>query len=264
MSVADDVFGLVLYTLQRPGLPLDARLYEAIRLLCKYRVLKIGQSLEEGGGMRVRSGPFEGLQFPAVSEGSYVAKLLGSYEQELHPIIMQVPEQAYDAVINIGCAEGYYAVGLARMLPAMTIYAYDIDAAARQLCRTTAEVNGVAERVVIGEHFAASDFEAFSGKRCFVLCDIEGAELEILRPSEAPALADMDLLVEVHDELRPGCREEVTRRFEPTHDIQPLRFGTRQVDAFPELATLENLDQLLAFWEWRLAGNAWLWLPARR
>lgn len=231
-------------------------------MLCKYRALKVETALRQTGATQVRSGPFEGVQLPKVSEGSHVPKLLGAYEQDLHPILAHLPARGYEAVINIGCAEGYYTVGLARLLPDATVYAFDTNPEARRLCRQTAALNSVAERVRIGEQFSTSDFEPFAGTACFVLCDIEGAELEVLQPSRAPALATMDLVVEVHDDVHAGCGHEIRRRFEATHHIETIRFGTRQVDAFPELSALENLDQLLAFWEWRLTGNHWLWMQA--
>jgi len=42
-------------------------------------------------------------------------KLLGFYEQPLQPYIEQVIQTGYPTIINIGCAEGYYAVGLAHL-----------------------------------------------------------------------------------------------------------------------------------------------------
>src|SRR5436190_882004 len=66
---------------------------------------------------KVLGGIFKGLQYPRFeSSGSgLVTKLLGSYENELHPFIQQLGANKYTEIIDIGCAEGYYAVGLAQM-----------------------------------------------------------------------------------------------------------------------------------------------------
>jgi hypothetical protein len=72
------------------------------------------------GGLdwNVESGPFAGMKYlPGFCEG-ILPKLLGSYEQELWPALHSIASLPIQAVINIGCAEGYYAVGLARLLPA--------------------------------------------------------------------------------------------------------------------------------------------------
>ena len=72
-----------------------------------------------------QSGPFAGMS--CISEAicsSLVPKLLGSYESELHQVLNQILETDYQNVIDIGCAEGYYAVGLALRLPNARVYAW--------------------------------------------------------------------------------------------------------------------------------------------
>src|SRR6202008_1532945 len=104
--------------------------------------------------------------------------------------------QGLDDIIDVGCAEGYYAVGLARLAPQATVHAFDIDEAARTACAELARRNGVAERVRIGGAFPPEGFEAFAGRRVLVMVDAEGAELDVLRPDLAPSLAGMSLIVE--------------------------------------------------------------------
>jgi protein-L-isoaspartate O-methyltransferase len=41
----------------------------------------------------------------------------------LQPYIQQAMGAAYETVLNIGCAEGYYAVGMARQMPASRVLA---------------------------------------------------------------------------------------------------------------------------------------------
>src|SRR6516164_6432959 len=61
----------------------------------------------------VLSGPFAGLRY--LDEpiwGPIEPKWLGTYEQELLPVIQQIIQTPYSTIIDIGSAEGYYAVGL--------------------------------------------------------------------------------------------------------------------------------------------------------
>ena len=59
-------------------------------------------------------GPLAGMDFlPQSAEGCHIAKLLGCYEQPLQPFIEEAIANAYPTILNIGCAEGYYAVGMA-------------------------------------------------------------------------------------------------------------------------------------------------------
>ena len=51
-----------------------------------------------------------------------------------------------------------------------------------------------------------------------MLCDIEGAERELLDPLAAPALLGIDMIVECHD----GAAKLLTDRFTSSHDITPV------------------------------------------
>jgi hypothetical protein len=117
--------------------------------------------------------------------------------------------------------------------------------------------------VHIDERFEHCDFARFAGNRTLVVCDIEGAERELLDPEAAPALREFDVLVEVHETFGPGTHAHLRTRFAPTHIVEAIPFGTRPLPVLDELASLEHLDQLLAVWEWRLADPGWLWLEAK-
>lgn len=64
----------------------------------------------------VRRGEFAGMRLLDRSVGSaFLPKLVGSYEAKLHPFLRRAATQAWDVVIDGGCAEWYYAVGLAML-----------------------------------------------------------------------------------------------------------------------------------------------------
>jgi hypothetical protein len=191
-------------------------------------------------------------------------RLLGTYEAELHPHIRVFAEEGIDVVIDVGCAEGYYAVGLARLLPQVTIQAHDIDPNARRACADLAALNNVADRVIIGGEFKPEDFQAFAGRRVLVMVDAEGAELDVLQPALSPALAAMNLIVETHDVWRPGVLKELTERFAPTHEIVRVDQQGKSAELPEWLRGLSHLDQLIAVWEWRHRPTPWLVLRPRR
>lgn len=158
----------------------------------------------------------------------------------------------------MGCAEGYYAVGLARLMPEVTVYAYDIAERARAACAELAAKNGVAERVIIGGEFAPDGFQTFAGRKALVMVDAEGAEVDILQPALSPALAGMHVIVETHDLYRPNALATMVERFSPTHEIARLDQQPKTFDMPGWLAELPHLDQLLAVWEWRARPTPWL------
>src|SRR5687767_13183612 len=78
---------------------------------------------------RVRHGVFAGMHYPAMeAAGSAIfPKLAGCYEAELRSLMEQIVRTPYTTVVDVGCAEGYYAVGLALRMPQVNVLAFDMD-----------------------------------------------------------------------------------------------------------------------------------------
>jgi hypothetical protein len=246
---------------QAPG---PARLEAQLRQLAKWRSIVLANTLAAKVGTRIPAGPFAGMDYAvAASEGGRAPRLQGAYEASLHPVIETVIARAYPQVVDIGCAEGYYAVGLALRMPSATVHARDSDPKARELCAALAQANGVAPRVRIGPEVTHTDLALCEAAPTFVLCDIEGAEGALLDPVKAPALAMADILVEVHEGMRPGLLALLTQRFQLTHRITRIDRALRP-DLLPDWAEgLSDLDRLLLLWEWRATPTPWLWMERR-
>ena len=235
-----------------------------LRVSARHRAQLVANTLVHFGGLAVRAGPFAGMTLPPMAaEGCFVPKLLGCYEAELHPAIEAIQRRGHAHVINIGCAEGYYAVGLARLMPESRIWAYDTDETARAVCGRMAEANGVTDQITLGGTFGHDDFARFPTGDTVVICDIEGAELDLLDPEKAPALAGFDIQVELHNKFEIPLNAGFIDRFTATHEIQRIQPSVRNIETYPELRDLEHLDQLLAFWEFRRGPNPWLFMTAK-
>ena len=238
-----------------------SQLNNALRLLSKWRSVLIQNTVLKQQGTMVMEGPLQGLDFlPQSAEGCHIAKLLGCYEQPLLPFIEEAIQANYPTILNIGCAEGYYAVGMARRMPQTKVLAFDLNPKAQETCKALAEKNGVADRVQIGALFKPEDFANYAGQPVLLLCDIEGAERELLNPDESPALKGMDIIMESHEGLLPGITEEIIRHFQDSHTITLVQDnGQRQLQNAPVwFNNLAHLDQLLATWEWRSGPTPWL------
>ncbi len=244
--------------------PADAaQLAAALRHLAKWRAELLANTILERSGSVVLSGPFKGMDYAIrASEGSRSARLLGCYEASLAPVIEEIVARAYPLVIDVGCAEGYYAVGLARRMPEARVWARDENPKAQVLCGKLAERNGVADRVVIGGRMDHADFGVCADQPTLVLCDIEGAEAVLLDPVLAPGLLAADILVETHDVMLPGLSGLIAGRFAASHQITRLN---RQISAdLPDwMETLSDLDRLIALWEWRGGPTPWLWMQRK-
>jgi hypothetical protein len=220
--------------------------------------------------MRVLAGCFAGMSYVEETVGSaLIPKLLGTYERELVRVIEEIIRERFEEVIDIGAAEGYYAVGLARRLPAARVHAFEMSERGRALLSEMAMANGVADRVLIKGRCDVADLRdcLVSSRRPVVICDVEGFEATLLDPDRVPSLAHAPLLVEIHETLRPGVGQVIRTRFEITHQIEEIRQAERQIADFPfrtlytRLLPERSLLDLLS--EWRPQGMTWLWMRPR-
>ena len=238
-----------------------AILTAALRMLGKWRSEMIANTVAQRAGSVVLSGPFKGMHYGVTaSEGARAARLLGCYEASLAPIIAEIAAAPYEMVIDIGSAEGYYAVGLARLMPWVQVMARDENPAAQEMCRALAQRNQVGDRVQIGGRLGHRDLDLCLTQRSVIICDIEGAEAALLDPDLAPGLRAADILVECHEAMMPGVTATLTARFAPSHHIRRLDRAVSDA-VLPEwMADWSDLDRLLALWEWRSGPTPWLWM----
>lgn len=181
------------------------------------RTKRLGDRL----GWRVAAGPFAGLAYVRRSHGSrLLPKLVGSYEQEIHAWIDRLVCAAPATIVNVGCAEGYYAVGFARAMPDSRVLAFDTAAAARARTAELAAVNGVTDRIELGGTCDAATLNRLDLAGALVVCDCEGYERELLDPAASPGLKDATILVEFHDCFFPGTTNLVLERFAATHTVE--------------------------------------------
>jgi predicted O-methyltransferase YrrM len=219
---------------------------------------------------RVAAGPFCGMRYVRKSVGSaYVPKLLGIYERELNKYIEQACDLGFKLIIDIGAAEGYYAVGIARRNPNARVIAFEMESKGREAVRDMAELNKVSGQIEIRGKCELEDLEAVVGSEdgSLVICDVEGYEEELLRPDRIPMLTQAHLLVETHDFIQSGIAERIAQRFASTHDIQRIWQESRTHNEIP-YRTLgrvflprKYLD--FAVSEWRPVQMSWLWMQPR-
>jgi hypothetical protein len=229
------------------------------------RANQLGGRYAAEHGLTVKRGPFAGLRYPEEFLGGssdIVAKLVGLYELELRGVFENWIAAGPGRVVDVGCSEGLYAVGLALASSSTTVHAFDIDPEARERCRELAELNGVADRVVVAGECTPAILNDLAGPGAVVLVDCEGCEATVLDPASAPALAASEVLVELHDFIDPTISGRVLPRFERTHEIALIDARPRE-EAPPELASLAARDRRLILSERRPPGMRWARLRPR-
>lgn len=223
-----------------------------VQLLKRAGLLEAAARYVERNGCTVRRGPFAGMIYPreAALNRHSIPKLLGTFEQELHGALSDASKRRYDLVIDIGSAEGYYAVGLARMLRT-NVLAFDPEPIERALCTEAAQLNGVTDRVELKDLFRPEDIREFKNKRVLCICDCEGFEGQIFTSQTVSATARWDLLIELHGEAA-----QTLPRLQWPQKTRLIE-SVRRTGIYPELAGLGEPEKLIS--EYRGGPQQWLW-----
>ncbi len=223
---------------------------------------------------RVVAGPFRGMrvELSPLSGRHLLGYILGSQELELRDAIGRIIARRYPTILNVGAADGYYAVGLALQSPATRVAAFEALPEMRPVIARTAAANGVSDRIAIGRTCTAADLRNCldaAASPAFVLMDIEGGEVELLDPARVPQLRHADILVETHDAFVARATETLIERFQPTHEIECYTARPRVLGDFPPgfLPRIRKWFPRLAVElmnERRTGLQRWLFLTARR
>jgi SAM-dependent methyltransferase len=215
------------------------------------------QVIEAVGSTRVQSGPWRGMHLSRESTWGldFSARLLGTYEMELHETFESILAQGLKHVVDVGCADGYYVVGLALRAKGAHIVGYDIDPRASAITIELATTNGVADRVKVRGRCNARDLIGLP-KKSLVLMDCEGAENALLTPDVVESNPGSAFIIECHDSIVDGTTDRLRDRF--------LRAGRDVTLAYPSPRSappLNGVDSaiiLAAIDELRDQRNPWL------
>ncbi len=213
-------------------------------------------------GNRVIDGPCVGLRYPTdrLDEiDAPVAKLLGIYEQQLHSPLTAAIEAGRRVFVDVGCAEGYYAVGLALDSGDLQVYAYDLARSARAFCGDLAGSNGCADRVRVGGRCDVGQLRGLPLDNAFLLADIEGAEFDFFSSDVVELLSHTIVIVELHRSPDDPLAIGMIDRFAPSHGLQQLRGIKPDPDAVSVLSFLDSDERIAAISEWRSQSEqTWL------
>lgn len=172
----------------------------------------------------VLNGPFAGMKYPKIYSNSSAIypKLIGSYESELGSTIHGIFKKSYRFIYDIGCAEGYYAIGLALKFEKSIIHAFDIDEKALENCRRMGELNNV-NNVIYNTEFKFKELQNYDFNNSLIICDCEGLEKEIFQFKNINHFKMASMIIEVHDFIHNGLSHIINSNFRKTHQINIIK-----------------------------------------
>lgn len=221
---------------------------------------------------KVSGGAFSGMSYINQSVGSQLnPKWLGTYECELISLFEGLQQTAFQTIIDVGAAEGYYAVGVARKWPEAHVTAFESTLEGREAIKEMARLNGVSDRITIRGHCEATDLAGIllNDNETLIVMDVEGAEYELLDPSRVPGLLRSHIIVELHEWVHPDVASVLQNRFAPTHAVFETWTRDRTISDFEEprsslLRFLFKRSLIAAVDEWRGGPMRWLYFQPKR
>ncbi|SFV33174.1 class I SAM-dependent methyltransferase [Hyphomicrobium facile] len=221
-------------------------------------------TIKEATDSTVQAGPFKGMKLPDDSSwygGDVLPKLLGVYESEIQLAVEDFIRRPADLVVNLGCAEGYYAVGLARRLNC-PVYAIDKSEKAIEVSLKAAELNGVADKIRL--KCSTARFRQISGllsnaDRPCLLVDCEGGEKDIFFvDADFRVFERSQIIIECHEHVEKNIASKLIDRLIPSHECRLIRQGSRNPHELPHLANVSEAIKWLAISENRPETMQWL------
>ena len=218
-----------------------SKLFSDFGMVDKYTAIFIKEN-----SYRVVGGLFKGMEYVTEAAGSsYLVKLVGSYEAVLNKHIEAIIKGDYTTMIDIGCAEGYYLVGIGQKKPSLALIGYDIDAKALSLTKELHKKNKLTNPLTLLGACTFEDLNTRIDDKTFILCDAEGFEAEILDPSKSSNLSNVKtFIVELHDFVVPGVKELLISRFKNTHTINTVVFSIADASQYPFFSAMKNKEDL--------------------
>jgi hypothetical protein len=190
------------------------------------------------GAGKILSGPFKGLKM----KQKFPTKpmLLGVWEKELSFIWDSLNKMNY--ILDVGAAEGFYAVGLARKYPNKKVLAFEMDPSSKNLLERAAKNNATANLETYGKCEYVDllkNSEKLEGS--LVIMDCEGYEVKLLEVKNPSIFKKTHILVELHEMYEIGCTEILKNRFASSHQISEIKGQPRKIEDWPHQLRLLTL-----------------------
>lgn len=231
----------------------------------------LSQFLREKTDSTVQRGILKGYQIGPShwAEAAVGAYLLGTYEVQVCALLdrLAAPERV---LIDIGAADGLYGVGLVAVGAFARSVCFEADDTARTNLRALVDMLGLSDKVTIlgkAEPDSFGSLLATSGVSldgAVVLCDIEGAEFNLLTPALLQTLSRCHVIVETHGFLIPEdngkALADLMERAGRDFHVHTVKDGLRDMRGIPLLEDWSDADVWSICMEGRKRMMTWLYL----
>ena len=202
---------------------------------------------------RINYGPFAGLKLTKETwwgESDLGNQCLGLYEKEILNLLTDFDEDQFSAFIDIGAADGYYAIGMLKSAKVKKSICFEQSEKGRMAIQENWKRNGFPGSLEI---FGEANLETIHRlqeadiSNAFVLIDIEGYEFNLLQPEVLQKFKSCVLVIEIHNwvddffEKYKALLNEASQLF----DISIVERVDRPISSLKELRDFTDDNRLL-------------------
>jgi hypothetical protein len=230
------------------------------------RAIELSKVIQNITNGEVYQGPFKGMKISPDyiwGDGDISSKLLGLYEHQLHESIYDIININPDILLNIGCAEGYYGVGVAQKTncPAVLI---DVDNNYESIVNNAIQSNNI-QNAIFTTNSTIENYKKYLTNKIqpVIIMDCEGAEIQLLNLETFPELKNCYILVETHDFSVENATLTITNRFTNTHNIQIIHSSPKNLN-IDIIRNFSDLDKMVLWNEWRPCEMTWLYMKPKQ
>lgn len=232
------------------------------------KIIKISNS-------KVMSGKYKSTHLENKSHWSkfdYATKLLGLYEEQIQNLIVDIQKKNnLKSLINIGCGDGYHALGLVKNKFFNKSICYEISLEARNILEANVKKNNLYDKFIIRKEAnidqIKKDLQKLKSEETLFLIDIEGNEFTLLKDENLNFLKKSFLIIEDHNFLIKDneLKEKFYSSLHKYFNVKFIENGTRN----PFIIQNDFLDQLnddsrfLLLSEGRSQKMGWIFLSPK-
>ena len=223
-------------------------------------------------GHKVAYGKFTGMKLNKNSywsKNDLITQILGVYEQHILEQLIEFSKEKDSILVDIGAADGYFAVGAVYSGLFNKVYAFEIEKEGRKNLTYNSELNSCGSKIYIDIEANNNSLKKIidNHKKVVILIDIEGEEFKLLNLETINLLSKCNLIIELHPSLVPdgiAKQEQLINYCKPYFDISLSRRENYNPNLFDELNQFTDEERLIAMGEGRENNMSWLILKSKK
>lgn len=239
---------------------------------------KILKKLIEKHNYKVAHGPFKGMKLnenPIWSKYDHITQVLGVYEKNVLSKIIEFSQIDDSLFIDLGAADGYFAVGVASGGVFKKVCAFEINKKSQQCMINIAKNNDCMDKINIYDEANYDSIKKLLHNEKHsptILIDIEGAEYTLLDSKMLSLLSNCNVICELHPWVKKNGKrvyrkveeENLLKNASKFFDVEMIQRESYSPNDFEELSGFNEVERLIALSEGRGPNMHWLVLTPKK